>query len=334
MARILVYTPTFTDEALGVGLQAETVESVKALDFDGDLEWVVSDENPHPGRDMKNVQHQFEKGRGLAIEGDYDALMLIEHDMIVPPHAVQALWDTDAPVVYGSYVFRHKLGWVNLFQYVGKNNIGMSLTLYPKDMQWARQAGEIEVSGAGFGCLLLKRTVFTNIPFRDTGNAPDLPFAYDCVTRGIKQMGRTDVECGHIDTDNNNVILWPYREGFGIVARVEAMQSVNVNDEGQTLRMVKGERYSMSIGAAKDLERAGYARIINEDDIEVAKGGYNNVAMSTRRETAAAPEQEIAGKLDAMTVPQLRELAGAWAVDLTGITLKADIIAAIEETEK
>lgn len=283
MARILVYTPTYDDL-----LQAETVASIEALEFDGELDWVLSDDNPYPGRDMRNCVFQFQKGRKLALDGDYDGLLLIEHDMIVPPHAAQRLWDTDAPVVYGAYQLRHKMNCVNLFQFVGDNGLGMSLSLYPRELQQARQDGCVRVSGAGFGCLLIKRPVLEAVPFVDRGNAPDLPFAKDCVTRGILQIGRTDVECGHIDLDWAQRTLWPFENGGGgMVARVLALQ--NVTAPGGIV-MRKDRYYSLDVDIATDMQRAGFVRITNDADTVL------ETATAEPYDTAEAPVQKVRPK--------------------------------------
>jgi len=292
MPRLLVYTPTYEDR-----LQQETVASIEALRFQGKLDWVLSEDNPYPGRDMRNVVHQFRKGRELALTGEYDGMLMVEHDIIVPPDAAQRLWDTDAGVVYGSYMLRHLMYSINLFQYVGNRNIGMSLSIYPRELQYARQRGWIEVSGAGFGCLLVRREVLSIIPFRDVGNAPDLPFAKDCVTRGIQQIGRTDVECGHIDLDHSGRTLWPLERGgllMGVVARVIAQQDVNVNDEGREIAMKRGRYYSISVALADDLQRAGYARITNEADIVAAEMAQPEGAAGEEREQPDMGERELA----------------------------------------
>lgn len=280
MPRVLVFTPTHDDL-----LEAETVASVEALRFTaGTFDWVVSDENPHPGRDMRNVVHQFQKGRRLALEGGYDAMLSVEHDMIVPSDALDRLWATDAGVVYGCYQLRHKMRSVNLFRYENSRSVGMSLSLYPRDLNLARQQGWIEVSGAGFGCLLFRRQVLEGVPFRDAGNAPDLPFASDCVRRSIKQIGRTDVVCGHIDKVWANATLWPFDEkDLGMIAKVEALQNVTILDEGDAVPMVKGKYYSLSVTAAAEAQRAGYVRIAN--DVE----GARETATAEERETAEAP---------------------------------------------
>lgn len=283
MPRVLVFTPTHDDL-----LEPETVASVEALRFpEGTFDWVVSDENPHPGRDMRNVVHQFQRGRRLALEGGYDAMLSVEHDMIVPPDALSRLWTTDAAVVYGCYQLRHKMKSINLFRYENNRSVGMSLSLYPRELRLARQQGYIEVSGAGFGCLLFRRRVLETVPFRDAGNAPDLPFATDCVRKGIKQIGRTDVVCGHIDRAWTQATLWPFAEkDLGMVARVRALQNVTIMDDGETLPMVKDRYYSISITSAEQAQRAGYVEITNDAPAE------RETATAEARETATAPAQK------------------------------------------
>jgi hypothetical protein len=237
---------------------------------------------------MRNVVHQFQRGRQLALEGDYDAMLSVEHDMIVPPDALDRLWATDAGAVYGCYQLRHKMKSVNLFRYENERAVGMSLSLYPRELRLARLQGWIEVSGAGFGCLLFRRKVLESIPFRDAGNAPDLPFATDCVRKGVKQIGRTDVVCGHIDNVWAKATLWPFDEkDLGMIARVEALQNVTIADEGDTVVLLKGRYYSLSITAATEAQRAGYVRINNGADFE------HETATAEQRETAVAPANKV-----------------------------------------
>lgn len=283
MDRVLVFTPTY-----GGLLQQLTTESIAALTFDGVVDRRVSHDNPHPGRDMRNVVHQFRLGRQMALDGGYDALLLVEHDMIVPPDALQKLWDTPAPVVYGCYELRHGMYALNLFQFTGGRNIGMSLSLYRDELEAARRRGWCEVSGAGFGCLLIRRSVLEAVPFRDAGNAPDLPFAQDCVSARIKQIGRFDVECGHIDTDTGKT-LWPWEGNFGMVARVIAMQTMVVRADDASLAIEKDRYYSMSVQSARDLSRAGYVRIMNDADIVADELETAVSPAAEARETATLP---------------------------------------------
>jgi hypothetical protein len=277
MARLLIFTPTYDNL-----LRPETVESVETQQFSGDVDWIINEENPYPGRDMRNVCVQFQRGRQMTLEGGYDAMLSVEHDMTLPPGAVQTLWDTAAPVVYAIYALRHGSQVVNLFRKEGTKNIGMSLSLFPDELKQARKQGTIEVSGAGFGCTLFRRDVLEAVPFRFGEYAPDIPFAVDCLHRGIVQMGRADVICGHF---HNGVELNPWKGG-GVIARVLALQDVTVNIERESKSLKHGRYYSIPCDAASELQRAGYLQIMN--DIE---------NTTDEREIAVAPvmqEREMA----------------------------------------
>lgn len=322
MARVLIFTPTYGDL-----LQQKTVESIQALEFDGQADWVVSDENQYPGRDTRNCVGQFQRGRELALSGDYDGLLTVEHDMIVPPDALALLWTTDAPVVYGAYQFRHGMSVINLFQKLPVPAVGQSLSHYPRELQAARAAGQVEVSGCGFGCTLIRRDVLEHVPFRDTGSAPDLPFAQDCVTAGIRQVGRTDVVCGHIDIDRR-VTLWPFG-GLGMETQIEALQDVIINDSGRGVALRAGQQYTISQDAAIEHERAGYVRIVEPeaqmstqgDDLTAIHGigpklaeALAFVGVDTFQALADADPDELADALD-VNAKRVR----AWQADVIGL---------------
>lgn len=274
MTRILVFTPTY-----GGLLRDETVESIQALAFEGELEWVVREENQYPGRDVRNCLGQFAQGREMALAGGFDGLLLVEHDMIIPADGLQKLWDSPADVVYGCYVFRHGMRVVNLFQHTGTANIGQSLTLYPNELKAAAGRGWVEVSGAGFGCTLIRRNVLDRVAFRSVdGAAPDLPFAADCVGQNIRQIGRTDVRCGHFDSESG-LTLWPFEGSDGMSVKVMALQTVNISDDGQAVRLVQGQGYSLGGQVASELARAGYVRIVVADEVETATVAQAETAM-------------------------------------------------------
>src|SRR4030095_12526491 len=193
---LLIFTPTYED-----GLRPETVASIVAQQTHHWLTWEIGRCNPYPGRDMRNVLAQYSYARDLCLKEPYDALLTVEHDMVLPSHAVQALCDTPAPVVYGTYLLRHGQPVLNAWQYIGQNGLGMSLDRYPAELNKYQQMGVGRVSGVGFGCTLIRRQVLEQVPFRadgSSGHAPDLPFALDCVRLGITQLARFDVKCGHI----------------------------------------------------------------------------------------------------------------------------------------
>jgi hypothetical protein len=149
---------------------------------------------------MRNVLAQYNHARTLCLSGPYDAMVTVEHDIILPPHALATLCDDGAAVVYGTYMLRHGMPVINALKYENERNSGMSLSLYNGALAQASKAERVEVSGVGFGCTLIRRQVLEAIPFRQdaAGNAPDMPFAHDCLRQGIQQVARFNVRCGHI----------------------------------------------------------------------------------------------------------------------------------------
>jgi len=256
MLRLLVFTPTF-----GNGPHQETLDSVAAQVFDGELTHEVSWHNPYPtqGRDMRNVTAQYQRAQQLLFDGNYDGMMFVEHDMWLPPDAIAKLWATPAPVVYAPYLLRHGSNVLSLWQWTGGRNLGMSLTLYPQELAQLRKAGEGPVSGVGFGCTLIHKEVLQIVSgFRGPDDqAPDLPFAMDCIHAGIRPWGRFDIECGHY---HQGEWMWPWRERKGThVGRIYMLQDVNVMVDGDSKKLIHGHYYSLPEGVREDLIRAGYA---------------------------------------------------------------------------
>lgn len=282
MANVLTFTPTH-----GSAMRAETVGSVNEAiaAFGGTAHHEVSRHNPFGPGDWRNVQAQFERGRELCLAGDYDALWTVEHDMVVPRHALQAMYYTNAPVVYGVYLFRHKSWTLSAFRYDNDVNVGMSLMQYPQELEQAWQAGQWDVSGVGFGCTLIRREVLEAIPFRGGTDAikyPDLPFAQDCIRAHVRQVARLDVPCLHWCED---VRMWldPKLHSVGKLMKVEALQSVNVNAHGQTVHMDAGSEYELPAEVAHDMERAGYVRVIaSAAEVKAAQADEKPDAVTKR----------------------------------------------------
>ena len=143
---ILVFTPTIDDQ-----LRPETGSSIAAQKTDIPFVWEVSDHNPFPGQKAANVVAQYQRGREMCLAGEFDAMLTVEHDMVIPPDTIDKLYTTDAPVVFGVYTLRHGMKVLNAWQYQGNNNIGMSLSLYPAEVRQARARGWAQVSGVGWG---------------------------------------------------------------------------------------------------------------------------------------------------------------------------------------
>lgn len=255
MARLLVYTATF-----GEGPRPETVASVAAQEFDGELVHEISYHNPFPGlRNMANVVAQYQRARQMALDDGYDALLTVEHDMELPAGMVQALWDTPGDVVYGLYMLRHGTNVISLWRHEGPKNLGMSMSFYPAEFRRYRQAGYGPVSGVGWGCTLIRRNVLSAIQVRELpGDAGDIPFAQDCLRAGYKILGRFDRACRHY---HEGVWLEVGMDHAASTHRVLALADVTVSVNGQPRPLKQGHYYSLPAELAGDLTRAGYVRV-------------------------------------------------------------------------
>jgi len=205
--RVLLFCPTLR-------LEPETVKAILAQEWDGGLDVMFTRDNPFAGpteestdpNRLANITHAYHKAQLLTIAGGYDALYIVESDMIPPPDALKRLAELGVPVAYGVYALRHGKPVVNVWRYEGKN-LGMSLSLYPDELR-AAWGKAIRCSGIGHGCALIRRDVLLKLPMRPgPGNtAPDWSFAEDCLRLGIQQWAhlgwcaatrrRTVVFCG------------------------------------------------------------------------------------------------------------------------------------------
>lgn len=219
MIDVLVFTPVYR-------LEPETIEAIFALEWDGPISYLFQRDNPLPvdsrPAGVKNHVHQYRRGREVFLDGRYDAMLIIESDIIPPPDTLQKLAALEADVAYGVYVSRprdgHERSVVNLYHRYpdpapGKRarNIGESLTL--RGLWPPAEYGPMDVSGAWLGCVLVRRPVLEAIDFRTLN--PDLNprvhcdmwFTSDVWRAGFSMRADTRVICGHKTPEGN--ILWP-----------------------------------------------------------------------------------------------------------------------------
>lgn len=212
---VLVFVPVYR-------LEPETVQAVFALEWGGPLSWLFQRDNPLTEADyddervrgVLNHVHQYKRGRETFLQGRYDAMLVIESDIIPPPDTLTRLAALDADVAYGAYMFRRSRQ-INLYHHYGEGarNPGEPLTVMPGGWEQAKRQGVVRVSGAGLGCVLIKRRVLEAIDFRTL--SPEMSprvhcdswFTTDVYAAGFQQWADVRVACGHKDTDGT--ILWP-----------------------------------------------------------------------------------------------------------------------------
>lgn len=259
MGKLLVYTPTFEDGPL-----AACVESIRGQQYGGPWEWVIDDDDPFPAPDHRNVLAKYQRAQKMALDGGYDALVTVEHDMTLPADALQKMVDAQKPVVYGVYVLRHGSLVLNAWRLEGRKNLGQSMSMFPDELERAKERADLwPVSGCGWGCTLIRRDVLERIPFHDGGgmnHAGDLVFAVDCLRAGIEAWAHFGVLCGHVE---NGVELRPFI-GLGAITKVKAAQTFNGLMMGSTMHFAEGEIYHVPGRAAAEWERAGLVMVLED----------------------------------------------------------------------
>ncbi len=201
MRDVLVFTPVHR-------LEPEMVLAVMNLEWEGSISLLLQRDNPTGDGRLDNL-HQCQRAREYFLRGDYDAMLIIESDIIPPPDTLTRLAALDADCAYGVYRFRVS-NVINVFErYPGNSrNTGESLSIWPKKLERAVQEGIIDCSGAGLGVVLIKRRVLEAIDFRieETAHA-DTYFNRDVMHNGFTQRADMGLICGH--KNETGEILWP-----------------------------------------------------------------------------------------------------------------------------
>lgn len=212
MIDVMVFTPVYR-------LEPETIQALFDLEWDGPITWVFQEDNPLSGDDrttgVKNHLHQYQRGRELFLQSRCDALLIIESDIVPPPDTLRRLAALDVDLAYGVYVFRNRKPGhplvVNIMERYkeGALNVGESLSVRGL---WPPPQDVIPCSGAGLGCILIKRHVLEDIDFRilNISNNKvhcDSWFTCDVYAKGYSMMSDTRVRCGHVEPNGN--VLWP-----------------------------------------------------------------------------------------------------------------------------
>lgn len=252
---VLVFTPSWIQEGVEA-IHPKCRASVESQQIATDWQWVVALDNPYPIPDYRNVLQKYQRAQAMVLNGKWDALLTVEHDNVLPDEeAVQRLLETPGDIVYAPYLLRHGTPVLNTFQYVGRRNLGMSLSNYPDELRQARAAVVHRISGAGMGCTLFRRQVLEAIEFDVSSpiNAcPDMGFATTALRAGFISVGRFDVPVAHY---HQGRWLIPFEEEISMnyIARETGQAAVN----GRMIRMKSGQPLALSEEEAKALASLG-----------------------------------------------------------------------------
>jgi len=217
-----------------VQLYGKTNQSIFRQDYPKIDIFFSKGDNPfYDSNGRNNIAYNYNKARKWALDNDYDALLTVEADMVIPPDALSKMLKHDADVVYGLYCFKNTSTWSAFMEMDIKH--GRSLS---KDKAKARSVwgDTIKVDGVGLGCTLIHRRVLEAIEFRvdeiKSHLHNDWFFALDCKEHGFKQVCDTSVVCGHIDTKPSIRIIWPDPEQPRLYDN-EFIYGIPVNSDGE-----------------------------------------------------------------------------------------------------
>jgi len=195
--------------------QKQSYESVLNLDTEGlYVDFYITCYNPvnpnYDGRGIEknpkwreNIAFKMNKARALVLNFNYDYLLNIEHDMIVPRNALKELLKYATPnrvlcALYRCRKIRNNKAPLCFHKKFEDGRITWVEDNYVKDKEM------IEVYTIPFGCTLFGKNVLQKISFKD---GIDGTFAVETDKLNIKKYIITKVVCGHIDRDG--VIYYP-----------------------------------------------------------------------------------------------------------------------------
>lgn len=180
-------------------------QSLEALKWPAPFDMLVlrDDRSAHPvaeGR-PKNIERKFNRARDIFLAGDWDEMLIVESDNVIPPGALLKMTQVDADIVYGLYCARPgKHGWM-----IRQVEIPPEKRLTQKYMRsvWGQV---VPSNGLGTGCTLIHRRVLAALSFRSERYCPDWYLALDAQEHGFRQMTDCRVIVGHTDGEH---IIWP-----------------------------------------------------------------------------------------------------------------------------
>lgn len=209
--KVLVVTSLIRIPGGQTPLYPRALESIFQLRWEGRLDHWLPNGGDDPNQPVASCGRKNVEAQRLAMLADYDALLIADHDMILPDDALLKLAATGAPIAYGLYVLRHARDgyrWNAATMVAERTWQSVS-----EDKDYARRHfGQIiPVTGMGFGCTLIRREVLAAVPFRWYGHAcTDWALALDAQAQGFAQVCDTSVVCGHIDVDaGGERAFWP-----------------------------------------------------------------------------------------------------------------------------
>lgn len=204
---ILIATPTFEN------IYPDTFKSIYDLDAIGNnlsFEYVR-------GYDCATARNRIAQ---IALDGNYDYVLMVDNDVVLPKDALANLLDDEKLVCLGYYahrdidnIYRGRTCICKLY-----DEKGVKYFNYPLESEYTAEEFiklkqekqyKIQIHGGGMGCAFINTEVFRmlNYPWYDWVNyrgknrgmlSEDLYFCEECRKQKIKIFTDTRINCGHM----------------------------------------------------------------------------------------------------------------------------------------
>jgi len=134
--------------------------------------------------------------RDMLLRGEYTHLLFLDQDVILPADGLARLLEHQLPIVSGVYCKEYDGDEYAMVVMSDWRERASGLKVTPIERLEGKRLFEIEA--AGFGCLLIERTLAAEVPLRYTeeiGN--DLAFSEDVRKLGERIFCDATLRCGH-----------------------------------------------------------------------------------------------------------------------------------------
>jgi hypothetical protein len=207
--RILAVTPLFHRYVRALSSH-QVMTPIGAVDY-----LILANDDPYTDGTLRgayaNITHKYNHARAVFLAGDYDALLCLEDDIIVPRDTLTRLLACDADIAYGLTCWRHGTPvWSARVDEEGQP-LGRVLSETPERAR-ALAGQVIDVVGVGMACTLIRRHVVGWLEFRLDEQQPvccDWWLAHDARALGFSQRADLGLICGHITPTPTPRIIWP-----------------------------------------------------------------------------------------------------------------------------
>jgi hypothetical protein len=210
--KILLYVPLAPKTPR---IYAKTIQSIFRLDWEEPLPIVFGREDNPLTDHYVNLTAKHNQARQMVLDGGFDALFLVENDMILPVDVLKRLVAMPSDISYGLYCERHRWHrWLSFFYIDEVAGVSYSQDIELARKVWGRAA---KSSGVGLGCTLIHRRVLEQIEFTahpDNKVADDWMLALDAESAGFVQGHDFGCICGHMMP--NGQVIWPSIDTEGL----------------------------------------------------------------------------------------------------------------------